>query len=391
VTSLDSQPGLPARLFGEQTPPSGPSEVRSIRKGSRGRWLGIVLPMAWLISPLSHVFESDPATVKLVLVCLGVLAFAVIYIFGVVGLLSRSVAVFAVLSIIGVLLTLLGTSSFALLFIYAGTVSGLRLGRWALPGVLLSTVLTLTLSLIAGADFGTSFSIAAVTLSIGGMMLAFGRLISTNLELECARHELARVAVDHERLRFARDLHDLLGHSLSVIALKAELAGRLLREDTDAAAVHVGELEGVARKALSEVRDAVSGYRRPVLAAELDGARMALQAAGIEARLQRTEGLLDPDVESLLAWTVREGTTNVIRHSGASNCRVAIEPGPSETIAEVTDDGCGPGDLTCVGNGLAGLRERVEHLAGRLEAGSGPHGGFCLRVTVPIGEIEGVV
>jgi two-component system, NarL family, sensor histidine kinase DesK len=352
--------------------------------------LGIVLPMAWLISPLSEVFESDPATAKLVLVCLGALAFAVIYILGVAGTLTRSVAVFGVLTLLGIALTLLGASSFAILFIYAGTVSGLRLGRWALPGVLSSTVFTLTLSLIAGADFGTSFSIAAVTLSIGGMMLAFGRLITANLELECARHELARVAVDHERSRFARDLHDLLGHSLSVIALKAELAGRLLREDSDAAAVHVGELEGVARKALSEVRDAVSGYRRPVLAAELDGARMALQAAGIDARLQRLEGSLDPDVESLLAWTVREGTTNVIRHSGASHCRVAIEPGPTQTIAEVTDDGCGPGDPASVGNGLEGLRERVEHLAGCLEAGHGPHGGFRLRVTVPTGELEGV-
>ncbi len=355
------------------------------RNGFGGRWRRVSLPVLWLIVPISDLVNSHPSDLKLVLVGLGVLAFVLIYIVGSLGGLLKPVPGFLVLIAFGVPLTLFGTPTFSILFIYAGAAAGVRLGRWAPAAVVLCTILTGTLSFAAGANLGYSLSTMFVTVSIGAMMLAFGRLITANLELERARHELARMAVDDERLRFARDLHDLLGHSLSVIALKAELAGRLLKEDPEAAAVHVGELEGVARTALVDVREAVSGYRRPVLSAELDGARMALRAAGIDATLERSRAALEPEVEALLAWTVREGTTNVIRHSGARHCRVVIEPGPRAASVEVLDDGCGPGAPGEVGNGLAGLRERVERMAGRLDAGLGPDGGYRLRVTVPRG------
>ncbi len=355
----------------------------SPRNGFGGKRWRAALPVLWLIVPISNTLGSHPSSLKLVLVGVGVLAFVLIYIVGSLGGLLRPLPGFAVLLAFGTALTLLGHYSFSILFIYAGAAAGIRLGRWAPPGVVLCTVLTAGLSLAAGANSGYALPTAAVTVSIGAMMLAFGRLIAANIQLERARHELAGLAVADERLRFARDLHDLLGHSLSVIALKAELAGRLIGEDPQAAAVHVGELEGVARKALVEVREAVSGYRRPVLAAELDGARMALRAAGIDASLKRSRAALDPEVEALLAWTVREGTTNVIRHSGARHCRVVIEPGPNATSVEVSDDGRGPGVPDPGGNGLVGLRERVERMAGRLEAGLGPDGGFRLRVTVP--------
>jgi two-component system, NarL family, sensor histidine kinase DesK len=360
----------------------------SPRNGFGGRWRRAALPVLWLIVPISNTVSSHASTLKLVLVGLGVLAFVLIYIVGSLGGLLKPIPGFVVLIAFGVPLTLLGNYAFSILFIYAGAAAGVRLGRWAPAGVVICTVLTAGLSLVAGANLGYALPTAAVTISIGAMMLAFGRLIGANIELERARHELARLAVNDERLRFARDLHDLLGHSLSVIALKAELAGRLLGEhpgDPQAAAVHVGELEGVARKALVEVREAVSGYRRPVLAAELDGARMALRAAGIHASLERSSAPLDPEVEALLAWTVREGTINVIRHSGARHCRVVIDPGPQATSVEVLDDGRGPGEPDPGGNGLAGLRERVERMAGGLEAGLGPDGGFRLRVTVPTG------
>jgi two-component system sensor histidine kinase DesK len=357
----------------------------STRNGFGGRWRRAALPVLWLIVPISNTVSAHPSTVKLVLIGLGVLAFVLIYIVGSLGGLLKPIPGFVVLIAFGVPLTLLGNYAFSILFIYAGAAAGVRLGRWAPAGVVLCTVLTAGLSLAAGANLGYALPTAAVTISIGAMMLAFGRLIAANIALERARHDLARLAVNDERLRFARDLHDLLGHSLSVIALKAELAGRLLKEDPAGAAVHVGELEGVARKALVEVREAVSGYRRPVLSAELDGARMALRAAGIDARLERSSVELDPEVEALLAWTVREGTINVIRHSGARHCRVVIDPGPQATSVEVLDDGRGPGEPDPGGNGLAGLRERVERMAGGLEAGLGPDGGFRLRVTVPTG------
>jgi two-component system sensor histidine kinase DesK len=231
-------------------------------------------------------------------------------------------------------------------------------------------------------DPGTTISISATTIGIGFMMFAFRRLVQLNQELVDAREEVARLAVSEERARFARDLHDLLGHSLSVIAVKAELAERLLERDPARAAEHVADVKAVAREALGEVRDTVSGYRQPTLSSELEGARMALQAAGIEARLEAADVELPPEVEAVLAWAVREGTTNIVRHSHARSCRIAVLPGPAAVSAEVVDDGEIQGTAG-TGNGLAGLRERAARVEGSVEAGPGPDGGFRLCVTVP--------
>jgi two-component system sensor histidine kinase DesK len=172
-----------------------------------------------------------------------------------------------------------------------------------------------------------------------------------------------------------------------VIALKAELAGRLLPGPE--AAEHVAEIEQVARGALTEVRDAVRGYRQPTLDDELVGAQMALSAAGITAQVQRPEVKLDPAVEAVLAWTVREGATNVIRHSGADHCSLTVSAGLGEAGVEVVDDGRGRDrDRAAVngheGHGLEGLTERVEALHGQIEAGGRPEGGFRLAVQVPV-------
>ena len=177
-------------------------------------------------------------------------------------------------------------------------------------------------------------------LGIGLLMVLMRDLRVRNEELTEARAELARAAVAQERERFARDLHDLLGHSLSVIALKAELAGRLLPGAPNSAAAEMGEVEQVARQALSEVRDAVSGYRQPTLEGELAGARMALSAAGIEAEMTSREATLAPDVEAVLAWAVREGATNVIRHSRRRALHGSrSRAGLTEAGVEVIDDG----------------------------------------------------
>jgi two-component system sensor histidine kinase DesK len=149
-------------------------------------------------------------------------------------------------------------------------------------------------------------------------------------------------------------------------------------------------VEGVARQALSEVRQAVSGYRPPTLAGELEGARVALSAAGIDASIDREPVSLDPEVEAMLAWTVREGATNVIRHSGASRCSVTVRAAGGDARVEVLDDGNGLGrapgraDGGVGGNGLTGLRERAASLRGRIEAGTAPGGGYRLAVSVPV-------
>ncbi len=253
----------------------------------------------------------------------------------------------------------------------------------AIGWIVACTALAVTTNLIDHADAATVITVTATTLAIGFMMFAFRRLIDLNADLRAAREDVARLAVAEERLRFARELHDLVGHSLSVIAVKAELAERLLQRDPQRAAEHVTDVKDVARTALDEVREAVSGYRQPTLADELAGARMAVSAAGIDAELRGGDAELPADVEALLAWTVREGTTSVIRHSGAPTCRIAVEPNGATASAEVVDDGRAAGEPAAPGNGLAGLRERAEQLAGRVEAGPAPEGGFRLLVTVP--------
>jgi len=189
-------------------------------------------------------------------------------------------------------------------------------------------------------------------------MWGVSQLMLRNMELLRAREENAALAVDEERNRFARDLHDILGHSLTVITVKAELANRLLDVDPDRARTELADLERLSRDALVDVRRAVQGYREITLPGELARAREALLAAGIEPDLPNAADEVAGELRDLFAWTVREGVTNVIRHSGARSCRVRLDA----RSAEVRDDGTGcpePSGEPGHGSGLAGLRERA--------------------------------
>jgi len=223
---------------------------------------------------------------------------------------------------------------------------------------------------------------------VGFSMIIVSRLVLTVRELRAAREEIARLAVAEERLRFARDLHDLLGHSLSSITLKSELAGRLLPAAPDKAAAEVRDIEGVARNALREVREAVAGYRQPTLDKELASAQQILEAAGIACEIERNVGMLPNDVDAVLAWTVREGTTNVIRHSHAKHCEIRLKQEGEEIHAEISDDGLGfpseSEETYANGSGLSGLAERVAASGGKFKAKSLPGGGFSLRVSLPL-------
>src|SRR6266699_1259399 len=144
--------------------------------------------------------------------------------------------------------------------------------------------------------------------------------METTQALRRAREELARLAVEEERHRFARDAHDLLGQSLSLIAVKSELIKRLVPSRCDLAADQAGEIEQVARTVLQEVSEAVRGYRQPTLSTEVAGARVALEAANITLRVEKSMGMLPACMEAVLSWAVREGVTNVLRHSQARHC-----------------------------------------------------------------------
>ncbi|MBP2704177.1 hypothetical protein JOL79_10175 [Microbispora sp. RL4-1S] len=267
-------------------------------------------------------------------------------------------------------------------------------------------------------DVGGVLTLAWGTLMAGIVPAIIIRLWEAIRELQATRRELAEAAVAQERLRFARDLHDLLGHTLSVMVVKAEAVRRLAPVDAGAAAGQAADIEKIGRQALTEVRAAVTGYRGRGFAAELDSARTALTGAGIAVVVSASSVSLPPETEALLGWAVREGVTNVIRHSDAATCTIDLRRGDGldGLVLEIRDDGAhgaghgnghrdghGSGHRNGYGNGLTGLRERVGAAGGTMEAGplaappaapttapsttpppgaaAGP--GFRLRVTVP--------
>ncbi|MFH9857988.1 sensor histidine kinase [Streptomyces sp. NPDC017202] len=248
--------------------------------------------------------------------------------------------------------------------------------------------------------------------------VAYGTLLSTMVtaailslaeavrQLRAAREELARRAVEEERLRFSRDLHDLLGHTLSVIVVKSEAVRRLAERDLDAALAQVMDIEAVGRQALTEIREAVTGYREGSLATELDRARSVLTAAGVEPVVDRSGPPPSPRTAALLGWVVREAVTNVVRHSGAGRCEITVSGTAERARLTVTDDGTGAGGRgaggsgtggpgpdgpgtgahSCAvgcGTGLTGLRERLAAAGGSLTAGPGPDGGFTVTAELP--------
>jgi two-component system sensor histidine kinase DesK len=225
--------------------------------------------------------------------------------------------------------------------------------------------------------FGTFLS-SALVFTVRRM----GRLI---LELRSTREALAAAAVAEERLRFARDLHDLLGHTLSLVVVKAEAVRRLAERDPVAAAVHARDIEAVGRQALTEVREAVTGYRDGDLRAEVARARATLEAAGVTTTVRDDGSAVPARAASALSWVVREGVTNVVRHSGAVHCEIVIAAAPGQTTVEVRDDGTAVPDPV-FGNGLRGLSERLGRAGGSLTARSG-EGGFVVAGTVPAGEV----
>lgn len=207
---------------------------------------------------------------------------------------------------------------------------------------------------VPGWERSNSLLFSMLTASIA--VFGISEMVAGNVELRRANAENQRLAVDNERSRFARDLHDILGHSLTVITVKAELAGRLIDVDPERARTEVGDVERLSREALADVRQTVSGYREVTLSGELARARGALAAAEIDAVIPGATDQVPPGLREVFAWTIREGVTNVIRHSGATRCEIVL----AADRAEVRDNGRGPAPVRSSGAGLVGLRERAD-------------------------------
>jgi two-component system sensor histidine kinase DesK len=225
--------------------------------------------------------------------------------------------------------------------------------------------------------------------ALAGLIVAIiFRFIDAISELRGARRELAISAVDAERLRFARDMHDLLGHTLSVMVVKAQVVRRLAERDPRGAATQAADIEEIGRQALTEVRQAITGYRGRGLAGELAAARTTLAGAGFTVAVRQDGAELPDEADALLGWVVREGVTNVIKHSAGHQCEIDVHNTGGKAGVVIADDGEGgpsAAELPSGGHGLAGLNERIASAGGTVEAGPRRGGGFRLAAEIPVG------
>jgi len=372
--------------------------------------LFVLIWLLFLYYPLLSLFGTHATAMQVVLTLAGAALFTALYLWLALPLPfgseaptrlvprthAKPLVLAAVLAADITLLTLFASLDWLWFFIFASIALGARLPvRPAVVAV--AAVTTLTVAVGVG-PFGWVYALRiALPVGVVGLgMIGVGQLVRTIRALRAARQELARLAVAEERLRFARDLHDLLGQSLSTITLKNELARSLVPTQPERAVQELGDAIGLARAALREVREAVTGYRQPTLASELRNAQELLRAAGIACQVEAWPSAdvnLPLSTEAVLAWAIREGATNVVRYSGARTCSIALRREGEAVVLTVTDDGCGRGSASApsayqssgrAGTGLRGLAERAAQIHGDIEAGPGEPTGFRLRVRVPL-------
>ena len=369
-------------------------------------WLIWIVWIPFIFPPIVQLIQSHTQLLLLIAMFVCVVFFLCIYAWATLQNARALVALepeqvsnpkwlsIALLIILGLLLILAGIgkgygNAWFGMFIFTSAYTAGRLPTFqALLAVVAITLLTLVLGILVhlhSFDAGQSVIFVFV---VGIVTMSFTRAVVTGQKLRAAREEIAQLAITTERLRIARDLHDLLGHNLSLIALKSELAGRLIAVAPERAANEIRDIESVARTTLQEVREAVAAYRQPTLINELHAAQEILAVANIAYHFEGDEGSLESlpsNIDAMLAWMVREGVTNVVKHSRAHQCTVRFTKDAKRVGVEIIDDGITFDFKTgSMGNGLRGLAERVANLAGRYESGPGVHGGYRLAVSLPL-------
>ncbi|MHA3700791.1 sensor histidine kinase [Jatrophihabitans sp. YIM 134969] len=366
------------------------------RRRWSGGWRRYLFPGIWLVylvQTIGGIGEHSSGVAEVIgYVILGV--YAIGYMIALPAGWSGDTRRFRQVFVVMVLLSLaeipLAHEDAFVMWVYIGVlvVAGFR--RFALPAIAVMTAVAVVLPKLVTswhADFDWDM---LLTLPLVGLaMYGFFSIIATNKALAEARTEVVRLAAENERSRIARDLHDLLGHSLTTITVKAGLARKLAeRETVDGAqsrtAREIAEVEAVARRSLTEVRAAVAGFADVSLAGEIATAREVLRAAAIDADVPRAVDTVDPVRSELFGWVVREAVTNVVRHTRAQRCVITAGP----TWVEVRDDGFGASDrppadgAVSDGHGLSGLCARIEAAGGTLHVGR-VAGGWRVRAEVP--------
>lgn len=365
-------------------------------------WLIWVIWLPFFIPPILELFQSHPTLPHLIGNLTGVALFFGIYLWAtlrnarrLVGASSPGeISVWLTIVVLIVLCFVLlpgNRTDWGDLFIFTSAyIAGSLPTARALLAVAALTLLTITFGKLGGLSWSQLGSGIIYIVVVGVVVICLVRAIIASRDLRQAREEIARLAVTAERLRIARDLHDLLGHNLSLIALKSELAGRLLKVAPERAAIEIGDVEQAARATLQEVREAVASYRQPTFASELHAAQEILAAAGIAYQCEGDENMADAlpsAIETALSWAVREGITNVIKHSHASQCTIHITRSKRAVSVEINNDGAPSSAATTDGgNGLRGLGERAAALSGQFEAGPRADGGFRLSISIPLAQ-----
>lgn len=332
----------------------------------------LLYPLPWLAKP--------PDPVDIAASAVGVVVFLWINLAGFESVDRRRLLTVAATAAIGWLLMPFG-GMWTVFLVYAAAAAGFIEPARRAVAVIAALAAPLAAAGLLGGWLFWSWAPAVFFIVVVGLSALYGAEIERkNRDLTASRDEVRRLAALAERERIARDLHDLLGHTLTVVAVKADLAGRLLERDPARARAEIDDIRATARAALGDVRAAVTGMRSATLASALADARRALAAAGVALEVEGQPQALPPAVESVLAFALREGVTNVIRHAGARVCRLSLDVEGGQARLELRDDG--RGFAGAEGNGLAGLRARLAAARGSLSLLR--DGGTVLRATVPL-------
>ena len=339
-------------------------------------WL-IYLP-TFLIHPVADVRAGNDVGWEIwAITIFALLVFLASYFYGYWARGKQLIAVATLQTALGAAFAPINVGSFVF-FIYAGAVVAQMDDRRALHYVIAIALINAGTAWLTDAPLFFWMGVV-LTLMVGGVNLHFARYGRAQRQLRLAEIEVRNMAAVAERERIARDLHDVLGHTLSLIVLKSELASKLTTRDPQRAAREIADVEAVARQALHDVRDTIRGIR-PSLAEELTRAQSLLTAAGVEAAIEHGPLTVDKAREETLAFLVREGATNVARHARAGRCTISLAQHNGTASLMIRDDGKARDVVE--GNGMRGMRERVEALGGTMRTEVSK--GLTLEVEIPV-------